>query len=85
MSNEVNLQSVDAMFATVLSEIRQVRGLAEETRDLVRTNEQRVSTLERENLMTRSKIAGAIITLSLVVSSVGWIIQQGIGHLFNRP
>jgi len=85
MNNDVNLQSVDAMFATVLSEIRQVRGLVEETRDLERSNERRVSIIEREQLVTRSKIAGAVVALSLVISTVSWFIQQGVHQLFSKP
>jgi len=84
MTPDVNLKSVDAMFATVLAELSQVKKLAQETRDLCVTNERRVLALEQAALTGKSRIAGAVAALSLVVGTLGWAVKEGIHRLFGQ-
>jgi uncharacterized protein YlxW (UPF0749 family) len=81
-AEEINLKSPDAMFATVLVELRSLQQAVGETRDIVRRLESRVVDLERENLAMRSKVVGGVIALSTVIGFVGWAIQEGIARVF---
>lgn len=83
-SNHVNLQSVDAMFATLLHEIAQVKTMMRETRDLVETNERRVAHLEKESAAFKARLGGAVAVVSLAVGVVGFVIQTGLHKLFFR-
>lgn len=83
-SNHVNLQSVDAMFATLLHEIAQVKTMMRETRDLVETNERRVAHLEQESAAFKARLGGAVAVVSLAVGVVGFVIQTGLHKLFFR-
>jgi hypothetical protein len=82
-SEHINLQSPDAMFASVLAELKGLQGAICETRDIVRRLESQVLILERENLAIRSKVVGGVIALSSVIGFVGWLVQQGITQLFT--
>lgn len=82
--NQVNLQSVDAMFATVIHELSQIKTMMRETRDLVETNERRVAALEKESAAFRAKLGGAVAVVSLAVGVVGFIVQTGLHKLFFR-
>lgn len=83
MSHEnVNLQSVDAMFATLLNETMQIKTMMRETRDLVERNERRVAALERENEAFKAKLGGAVAVVSLLVGVIGFAVQTGLHKLF---
>ena len=83
MSHEnVNLQSVDAMFATLLNETMQIKTMMRETRDLVERNERRVAALEREGEALKARLGGAIAVVSLMVGIIGFAIQTGLHKLF---
>ena len=82
--NQVNLQSVDAMFATLLNELKQLKTMVRETRDLVERNEQRVLQLEQESVTFKARIGGAVAVVSLAVGVIGFVIQTGLHKLFFR-
>lgn len=82
MSNNVNLQSVDAMFATLLNETMQIKTMMRETRDLVERNERRVAALEREGEALKARLGGALAVVSLAVGIIGFAIQTGLHKLF---
>lgn len=82
--HNVNLQSVDAMFATLLQETIQIKTMMRETRDLVETNERRVAQLERESSAFKARLGGAIAVVSLAVGIIGFIVQTGLHKLFIR-
>lgn len=79
----VNLASVDAMFAKVLTKLEQMDSVSRETRDLMKNLTERVNTLERAGETLRAKIAGGVIAISCVVGVLGWLVQTGIGLLFS--
>lgn len=83
MSPTVNLQSVDAMFARILIETKQLKALAEETRDAVATNSKRIDDLEGAQTVSKSRIAGAVAALSFVVGAIGFAVQHGLGRFFR--
>jgi len=85
MSNDVNLQSVDAMFATLLNETMQIKTMIRETRDMTERNERRVAALEQESIAFKSRMGGAIAAVSLLVGVVGFIVQVGLHKVFFRP
>jgi len=82
-SEHINLQSPDAMFASVLAELKGLQGAICETRDIMRRLEAQVLVLERENIAMRSKVVGGVVALSSVIGFVAWLIQQGFTQLFT--
>lgn len=78
----VNLQSVDAMFATLLNETMQIKTMMRETRDIVERNERRVSALEQESAMFKSRVGGAVAVVSLIVGVIGFAVQTGLHKVF---
>jgi hypothetical protein len=85
MSQEVNLKSVDAMFASVLLKLEQSEQRLVEIQALLVSQEKRIKDLEETQLAYRSKIIGGVAALSTVVGIIGWVVQQTISHLFTRP
>ena len=83
MSHEnVNIQSVDAMFATLLNEVMQIKTMTRETRDIVERNERRVSTLEQDSAAFKARMGGAVAVISLLVGVIGFAVQTGLHKIF---
>ena len=80
----VNLQSIDAMFATLLNETMQIKTMMRETRDVVERNERRVAALEQDSQAMKSRIGGAVAVVSLVVGVIGFAVQTGLYKIFGR-
>lgn len=85
MSQEVNLKSVDAMFASVLLKLEQSEQRLVEIQALLVSQDKRIRDLEETQLAYRSKILGGVAALSTVVGIIGWVVQQTIHHFFARP
>jgi hypothetical protein len=79
----VNLMSVDAMFAKILIEIAQIKENGERTLLLVEQHDARITTLEGDSQMSKSRIAGAVAALSFVVGAVGYAVHHGIDRFFR--
>jgi hypothetical protein len=84
MSPEVNLKSVDAMFASVLVKLEQSEERLVDIQNLLTSQEKRIRDLEETQLAYRSKIVGGVAALSTVVGIIGWVVQQTIQHIFSR-
>lgn len=84
MSTEVNLKSVDAMFASVLHKLEQNEERLVDIQNLLVSQETRIRGLEETQLAYRSKIVGGVAALSAVVGIIGWVVQQTIQHIFSR-
>lgn len=90
---EVNLQSVDAMFATLISDGKHLREFLTERldaqdRDLdelkvqaLKTNG-RVTALEMFRTSAVAKIAGFILGISLVGAALTWILEHAMKYLW---
>lgn len=80
--HSVNLQSVDAMFATLLNETMQIKTMMRETRDLVERNERRVAVLEQDAANLKARLVGGVAVMSFIVGAIGFAVQTGLHKLF---
>jgi len=80
----VNLQSVDAMFATLLAETMQIKTMQREIKDDLASDRRRILALEQESANFKSRVAGAVAVISVLVGGIGFIVQMGLHKLFVR-
>lgn len=78
-----NPQSTDAMFATILTEIKTVKDAQKETLAICQRNETRVRTLEEAAIANRGKVLGAVTVLSLLAGALGGVMKSGVAKLFT--
>jgi len=84
MSN-FNPTSTDAMFATILTEIKTVKEDQKETLAICQRNETRVRSLEEAAIASKGKILGAVTVLSLVAGALGASAKSSITKFFALP
>lgn len=79
-----NPQSTDAMFATILAEVRQIKVDQKETLEICQRNEARVRALEETAIASKGKIIGAVAVLSLLAGALGGAVKSGVAKAFSQ-
>jgi len=77
-----NPQSTDAMFATIINEVKQIREIQHETLAICQRNETRVRALEEAAIASKGKVIGAVAVLSLLAGALGGAIKSGLTKFF---
>ena len=82
--DEFNPQSTHAQFAVILYRLSQQDTLLKEIRTAQQENSADIEDLKKTRDDVKSRRAGGVAVISMVVGILGWGISQGFSKIFDR-